>query len=91
MEVSFDDVPEKYKPFVGKYLFQAINAEVEIIVQDGSLTLRDQDGDIFPLEFSEEKSIWEAQDKTLLIEFEYDEDGRVKGMKVTQVVMLHKK
>jgi hypothetical protein len=90
-EVSFDDVPEKYKPFVGKYLFQAIKAEIEIIVQDGSLTLRDLDGDIFPLEFSEEKGIWEAKDKTRLIEFEYDEDGRVKGLKVTQVTMLHKK
>jgi len=90
-EVSFDDVPEKYKPFVGKYLFQAVNAEIEIIVQDGSLALRDPDGNIFPLEFSEEKGIWEAKDKTRLIEFEYDEDGRVKKMKVTQVTMLHKK
>jgi hypothetical protein len=90
-EVSFDDVPEKYKPFVGKYLFQAVNAEIEIIVQDGSLTLREHDGGIFPLEFLEEKGIWEAKDKTRLVEFEYDEDSRVQGIKVTQVTMLHKK
>jgi creatinine amidohydrolase len=90
-EVSFDDVPEKYKSFVGKYLFRAANAEIEIVVQDGSLTLRDPDGDIFPLEFSEEKGIWENKDKTLLVEFEYDENGRVKGMKVTYVTTLHKK
>ena len=89
-EVSFDDVPEKYKPFVGKYLFRAANAEIEIVIQDGSLTLRDPDGDMFPLEFSEEKGIWENKDKTLLIEFEYDEDGRVKGMKATYVTTLHK-
>jgi len=89
-DVSLDDVPEKYKPFVGKYLFQAINAEIEIFFQDGSLVLRDPDGDLIPLEFSEEKGIWEAEDKRVLVEFEYDEEGRVKGMKATHVTRLHK-
>jgi creatinine amidohydrolase len=88
--VSLDDVPEKYKPFVGKYLFQAINAEIEMFFQDGSLTLRDPDGDTIPLEFSEEKGIWEAEDKRVLVEFEYDEEGRVKGIMATHVTRLHK-
>ena len=39
---------------------------------------------------AKEKGIWEAKDKTLLVEFEYDEDGRVKGMKATHVATLHK-
>jgi hypothetical protein len=85
-----DDVPEKYKPLVGKYLFRAINAEVEIFFQDGSLTLRDPDGDLIALKFSEEKSIWEAEDKRVLVEFEYDEEGCVKGIKATHVTRLHK-
>ena len=89
-EVSFDEVPDKYKPFVGKYFFKAANLEIDMIFQDGSLTLRDPDGDLYALEFSEEKGIWESKDKKILIEFEYDEDGRVKGMKATYVTTLRK-
>jgi hypothetical protein len=42
------------------------------------------------LEFSEEKGIWGAKDKALLIEFEYGEDGRVKGMVATLVTTFHR-
>jgi hypothetical protein len=90
-EVSYKGVPEEYKLLVGKYLFQALNVEFEIKVQDGSLILREPKGGVFPLEFSEEQGIWEAQDKTRLVEFEYDEEGHVKGIKATHVTTLHKK
>jgi hypothetical protein len=89
-QIPIENVPEKYKPLVGSYLFKAINAEIKIIYQDGSLTLQDPDGDIFGLEYSEEKGIWESINKKFLVEFQYDKDGLVTGIKATNITRLPK-
>lgn len=80
-----DDVPEQVRHIIGKYLFQALNAEFEILYRDGKLMLKEPGGPGIVLECEDDGTTWEASDGTRAITFVREDDGKVNGMAVTHI------
>ncbi|MBN2542113.1 transglutaminase domain-containing protein [bacterium] len=85
---SNEEVPEEFKPLIGKYIFQAINLEFEIAAREGNLLIIEPESEPVKLVLMADKGLWESTDKTKIVEFQFGEEGQAKGMKVTFVTRM---
>ncbi|MGD9345517.1 MAG: CocE/NonD family hydrolase [Candidatus Aminicenantes bacterium] len=84
------DVPEKFKPYLGKYPVPMEGIELEVIFKDGNLAVIDSEGEVVTLKGPDEKGLWNYKSSEYKISFMSGDSGEVKAMIVHQTLELHK-
>lgn len=78
-----DNVPEKFKPYLGEYYLAAANLNIKVLYKDGTLAVDAPiEEDLIKLHTTDEKNKWIDQYNKNYISFEFDDKGNVIGMKV---------
>ncbi|MHC4586849.1 MAG: transglutaminase-like domain-containing protein [Planctomycetota bacterium] len=79
-------VPEKFRPYLGKYSFAALQAEFTVLYKDGSLAVDDPTvKKVIKLQLPDEKGRWVDEFNKNSIFFDLDEKGNVKAMNIDSV------
>ncbi len=79
------DVPEKFKPYLGKYPVPSEGFELTVIFRDGNLAVVESDEEIVPLKGPDEYGLWSYKSGGYKISFEFGDEGEVKDMIVHQI------
>lgn len=87
-----EDVPEEYKPYLGKYKVPMRNVKYTVVVKNGRLAVDIPGQLVVELLPPDEKDRWYFSiDETTSVSFERDESGKVTAMKIHQTFVLPKK
>jgi secernin len=91
-EEMFEDIPEEFIPYLGKYALPVGNVEMTVLMQNGHLALEMPNQIIIELGPPDSKGKWyfTIDDKTS-VSFEKDDADKVKAMKLHQTFELPKK
>ena len=80
------NVPEKFRPYLGKYSFAALQADFTVLYKDGSLAIDDPtEKKIVKLKPPDQKGRWVDEFNKNTIFFDLDEQGNVKSMNIDSV------
>jgi secernin len=92
LEEMFEDIPEEFIPYLGKYALPVGNVEMTLLMQNGHLALEMPNQIIIELKPPDSKGRWYfvIDDKTS-VSFEKDDVDKVKAMKLHQTFELPKK
>jgi len=78
-----EDIPEKYKPYLGSYLFAAVNAEFTISYVDNTLSIYDPlEKENVKLQSPDENGRWLDEYNKNTIHFEFDKNGKVTALNI---------
>ena len=78
-----EDIPEKYKPYLGSYLFAAVNAEFTVSYDDNTLSIYDPlEKENVKLQPPDENGKWLDEYNKNTIYFEFDNDGKVTALNI---------
>jgi hypothetical protein len=78
-----EDIPEKYKPYLGRYLFAAVNAEFTISYDDNTLSIYDPlEKENVKLQQPDENGRWLDEYNKNTIYFDFDKDGKVTSLNI---------
>lgn len=81
-----NNVPEKFRPYLGKYSLAALQAEFTVLYKDGSLAVDDPLAKkVVKLQLPDEKGRWLDEFNKNTIFFELDNQGNVESMKMDSV------
>ena len=87
-----NDVPEKFKQYIGDYLFVAMQVEYSVLYKDGSLAYIDPfSKKTVKLQPPDDKGIWKDEFNKNTITFDLDDKGNVKSMNVDGATIFAKK
>jgi hypothetical protein len=89
-ETISGDVPEEFKPYLGKYPVPAEGIELTVIFKDGNLAVVDSKGEVIQLKGPDEKGLWIYRSSGYKISFVSGDDGNVKEMIVHQILEAKK-
>jgi len=79
-------VPEKFRPYLGKYSLAALQAEFTVLYKDGGLAVDDPLAKkIIKLQLPDEKGRWADEFNKNTIFFELDNQGNVETMNIDSV------
>ena len=84
------DVPEKFKPYLGKYPVPTEGIELTVIFRDGNLAVVESDEEIVQLKGPDEEGLWIYKSSGYKISFEFGDKGDVKAMIVHQIYEVPK-
>jgi hypothetical protein len=80
------NVPEKFRPYLGKYSFAALQADFTVLYKDGSLAVDDPtEKKIVKLKPPDQKGRWVDEFNKNTIFFDLDDRGNVKSMNIDAV------
>lgn len=86
------DVPEEFKPYPGKYLLEALNAEFTVRFEDGSLAVDDPLEKItVGLQHPDAGGRWVDEFDKNAIFFVFDEEGKVESMNIDSINRFNRK
>ena len=78
-----EDIPEKYKPYLGRYLFAAVNAEFTISYDDNTLSIYDPlEKENVKLQQPDANGRWLDEYNKNTIYFDFDKDGKVTSLNI---------
>jgi hypothetical protein len=81
-----DDVPDKFKPYLGEYYFAPENLNLKVFYENGTLAIDDpNEKEKIKLYPTEEENKWIDQYNKNTISFEFDDTGNAKAMKADVV------
>jgi len=81
-----NNVPEKFRPYLGKYSLAALQAEFTVIYKDGGLAVNDPLAKkVIKLQSPNEKGRWVDEFNKNSIFFDMDNKGNVTAMKIDSV------
>ncbi|MHC4240818.1 MAG: transglutaminase-like domain-containing protein [Planctomycetota bacterium] len=81
-----NNVPAKYRPYLGKYSLAALQAEFTVIYKDGGLAVDDPlNKKVIKLQSPNEKGRWVDEFNKNSIFFDMDNKGNVTAMKIDSV------
>ncbi|MHC4546788.1 MAG: hypothetical protein ACYSYL_20100, partial [Planctomycetota bacterium] len=81
-----NSVPEKFRPYLGKYSLAALQAEFTVLYKDGGLAIDDPTvKKIIKLQPPDEKGRWVDEFNKNTIFFDLDDQGNVKSMNIDSV------
>lgn len=86
LETVADDVPEKFRAYLGKYPVPMQNMDLIVIFKDGNLAVDDPNRGIVKLKGPNEKGLWIDQYDKNRISFDTDDSGNVTGMIFHQIL-----
>jgi hypothetical protein len=84
------DVPEKFRPYLGKYPIPMEGTELTVIFKDGNLAVVDSEGEVVTLEGPDEKGLWIYKSSEYKISFVFGDSGEAKAMIVHQTLEVPK-
>jgi len=85
------NVPESYKPYLGKYILAQLQAEFTVMYKDGGLAVDDPlQKIIVKLQPPDDKGKWVDEFNKNSISFQEDEEGKITGMTVYVNTILPK-
>lgn len=87
-----EKIPEEWKNYIGKYLFEEKNSTFEILYQDGSLAVDIPGSQVLALNPPDENGILYPK-LTRQINFSFNKDlyGNIQKMKLQQIFLLQKR
>jgi transglutaminase-like putative cysteine protease len=86
-----NNVPEKFRPYLGKYSFAALQAEFTVLYKDGTLAVDDPtEKKIIKLQPPNENRRWVDEFNKNSIFFDLDDQGNVKSMNIDSVSKFHR-
>jgi tetratricopeptide (TPR) repeat protein len=78
-----EDVPENLKPYLGNYLFAAVNLEYRVYSKDGTIAIDDPiEKGTFKLQPPNEEGGWVDEYNKNVVYFEKDSEGKVINLKI---------
>ena len=78
-----EDVTENLKPYLGNYLFAAVNLEFKVYCKDGTLAVDDPiEKGTFKLQQPNEEDGWFDEYNKNVVYFEKDKEGKVTNLKI---------
>jgi transglutaminase-like putative cysteine protease len=81
-----NNVPEKFRPYLGKYSLAALQAEFTVLYKDGSLAVDDPTvRKVIKLQPPDRKGRWVDEFNKNTIFFDLDDQGNVKAMNIDSV------
>ncbi|MHC4641408.1 MAG: transglutaminase-like domain-containing protein [Planctomycetota bacterium] len=81
-----NSVPEKFRPYLGKYSFAALQAEFTVLYKDGTLAVDDPTvKKVIKLQLPDENRRWVDEFNKNSIFFDLDDQGNVKAMNIDSV------
>jgi len=81
-----NNVPERFRPYLGKYSLAALQAEFTVLYKDGSLAVDDPLAKkVVKFQLPDEKGKWVDEFNKNSIFFELDKQGNVESMKIDSV------
>jgi len=81
-----NNVPEKFRPYLGKYSFAALQAEFTVLYKDGTLAVDDPTvKKVIKLQLPDENRRWVDEFNKNTIFFDLDEQGNVNSMNIDSV------
>jgi transglutaminase-like putative cysteine protease len=81
-----NNVPEKFRPYLGKYSLAALQADFTVLYKDGSLAVNDPlEKKTIKLQLPNQKGGWLDEFNKNTIFFELDNQGNVESMKIDSV------
>ncbi len=84
-------VPEKFRPYLGKYSLAALQADFTVLYKDGTLAVDDPMAKkVVKLRPPDEKGRWIDEFNKNSIFFDLDEQGNVKAMNIDSVTKFHR-
>jgi len=87
-----ENVPEEFRPYLGKYFLAALQAEFTVQYKDGSLAVDDPLAKkIIKLQLPDENGRWVDEFNKNTIFFESDDEGNVKAMNIDSVSKFRRK
>jgi len=85
------NVPEKFRPYLGKYSLAALQAEFTVLYKDGSLAVDDPLAKkVIKLQPPDEKGRWVDELNKNAIFFELDNQGNVESMNIDSVTKFQR-
>jgi transglutaminase-like putative cysteine protease len=80
------NVPEKFRPYLGKYSFAALQAEFTVLYKDGTLAVDDPlEKKTIKLQPPDKKGRWVDEFNKNSIFFDLDDQGNVKSLNIDSV------
>jgi hypothetical protein len=73
-----DNVPEKFRPYLGKYPIPMQEGEFTVNFRGNNLSIKVPTGEIMDLEGPDEQGIWKHEHSQDKFSFVLDDDGNVK-------------
>lgn len=90
-EKADSSVPEKFRSYLGKYSFAALQVEFTVLYKDGSLAVDDPaEKKIIKLKLPNEKGRWVDEFNKNAIFFELDAQGNVKSMNIDSIAKFRR-
>jgi transglutaminase-like putative cysteine protease len=90
-ETIDEDVPEELRPYLGKYMLAALNAEFTVLYEDGGLAVHDPlKDDTVQLQSPDADGGWLDEYDKNTIYFEKDETGNVTELTVDSVATFRR-
>jgi transglutaminase-like putative cysteine protease len=84
-------IPEKFRPYLGKYSFAALQTEFTVLYKDGSLAVDDPTvKKVIKLQLPDENRKWVDEFNKNAIFFDLDDRGNVKAMNIDSVTKFHR-
>ena len=86
-----ENVPEKFKPYLGKYILAALQAEFTVFFQDGSLAVDDPLAKrVVKFQHPDEDGNWLDEFNKNTISFDRDANNNVTSMKIGATTKLNR-
>jgi hypothetical protein len=86
-----DNVPEKFRPYLGKYSFAALQADFTVLYKDGSLAVDDPlEKKTIKLQLPDENRRWVDEFNKNSIFFDLDDRGNVTSMNIDSVTKFRR-
>lgn len=86
-----NNVPEKFRPYLGKYSLAALQAEFKVLYKEGSLAVDDPiEKKTIKLQLPDDKGRWVDEFNKNSIFFDLDDQGNVKTMNIDSVSKFHR-
>ena len=79
------DVPEKFKPYLGKYPVPMEGIELTVIFKDDNLAVVESDEEAVELKGPDENGLWIYKSSGYKISFVFGDNGKVEEMVVHQI------
>ncbi len=89
-KISGNVVPEKFRPYLGKYPVPMQETELIVIFKDGNLAVDDPNQGIVKLKGPDEEGLWIDQWDKNKISFDSDESGNITSMIFHSIHKLYK-
>lgn len=90
-KTSYRNVPEKYRPYLGKYPIPMENQDLTVFYRNKNLAIKFSGGKMIDLEGPDEEGMWKDKHGKDKFSFLLENDGKVRAMVLHEIVYFPKR